>query len=522
MKKFAIKIKPLLIPFIFFVLIFSAFTMKNLEIELMLPDEGWSRSLPLATESVGEVKPVFQEKNGAQHVYVPKENEVLSFKVTDNLQVTDKKTVPVSIPSPQNFWVNGNDYVFVKNKQLIHYDGKKENILDQDVMGIDSNQNNIIYFKENEILKVNIGSWDVKSIDIVDERLKSIALNSQSDSFMTTGITSAQSKNVKVIFYEADSRSGYRTHLILNKDEALNESRFGFYFIENGKNLTIYYTFFKNSSGGKSYTVYQGTNQLGTNKEWKFNKMTFMDKNGVKLANPKYIEYGVDENNSAKILFTTRALKSNEKEAVNVYEARPDGDVWMTELRSTTNHQSIYAHWLGDESIMWMNMVGNKEFSFSAASTKQDVIEKSQAVTKEDFKQAASATILSLFQAMIFAMSSIYWIAPSVLFTVVIYMTKIKLMEDEDKRVMYTILALFLGVQVIFIQKLFNTHYYMYAPDFLTFSGSSFAIPIVLALFSGAAVWFGKKQDWSMLTSICYFAVLNTFFLSLVVGPYMF
>ncbi|KZE69003.1 hypothetical protein AWM68_01685 [Fictibacillus phosphorivorans] len=522
MKKVGAKVKPFLIPFIFFAIIFTAFTMKNIKIELMLPDEGWSRSLPIATESFGEVKPVFQEQNGAQHVYVPKEDEVMSFTVTDNLKVTNKKTIPLSIPSPQNFWVKGNEYVFVKNKQLIHFDGKKENILDQDVYGMDSNPNNIIYFKEHELFKVNIGYWDVQPIKKVDEQLKSVALNSQSNSFISVGIHSSPTKQVKAMFYESDNQSHYKSRLILDKDEALNENHFSFYFIENGKDLTIYYTLFKNSNGGKTYTVFQGMNQLGAKKDWVFNKMTFLDKNGVKLENPKYIEYGVDENKSAKILFTTRALRSNEKEAVNVYEARPDGDIWLTELRSTTNHQSMYANWLGDDSIMWMNLIGNKEFTFSGASTKPDVIEKSLALTKEDFKQAASATILSLFQGLIFAMSSIYWITPAVLFAIIIYIAKIKQMEDEDKRVMYTILALFLGVQIIFIQKLFNTHYYMYAPDFLTFSGSSFAIPIVLALLSGAAVWFGRKQDWSMLTSICYFAVLNTFFLSLVVGPYMF
>ncbi|MBH0164988.1 hypothetical protein IHV12_08660 [Fictibacillus sp. 7GRE50] len=519
------KIKPFVIPLLFFLVIFISFTLENLKTEQKLPIEGWSRSLPLQTEKIGEVKPVFQEQNGMQRVYVPKENEVLSFQVTDKLDVKDKITIPLSIPSPQNFWVQGDQFVFVRDKKLIHYDGKNENVLDQDVRGMDSNPNNIIYFKENEILAVDKSSWSVQSLKKVPEQIYSVVLNDKSDSFISVRKSSKETtKQVKVTFYKPDNQfdSGFKEYIILDIDEQIHENHFGFYFIENGNDVTVYYSLFNNNSGGKSYKIYQGTNQLNANTDWDFSIMTFIDNKGTKLENPKFIQYGVDENGQAKVLFTTRALKSNEKEAVNVYEARADEDVWKTELRSTTNYQSIHPYWIGEDSVMWLNLVGYKEYKFSGASKNPDVIEKSLKITKVDLKEAVSATILSLFQGLIFAMSSVYWITPAVLFALVIYIVKIKWMEEEDKRILYTILALFLGVQFIFIQKLFNTHYYMYAPDFLAFAGSSIVIPVVVALLSGAAVWYGRKQDWGKLTAICYFAVLNTFFLSLVVGPYMF
>ncbi|MBN3554604.1 hypothetical protein JYA63_10030 [Fictibacillus nanhaiensis] len=517
------KIKPFVIPLLFFLVVFIALTFENLKTELKLPIEGWSRSLPLQTEKIGEVKPVFQEQNGMKRVYVPKENEVLSFHVTDQLEVKDKQTTPLSIPSPQDFWVQGDQYVFVRDQQLIHYDGKKEKVLDEDVRGMDSNPNNIIYFKEKEILSVDKSSWSVRSIKKVTEQIYSIVLNDTSDSFLSVVKSANQtSKQLKVTYHQTESQSVLREHIILDKEEQINENHFGFYFIENGNDLTVYYTLFSNSSGGKSYKIFQGTNQLNAGREWNFSIMTFIDNHGIKLENPKFIQYGIDNNGQAKVLFTTRALKSNDKEAVNVYEARADGVVWKTELRSTTNDQSLHPYWVGEDSVIWVNLVGYKEYTFSGASKNPEIIEKSLKITKVDLKEAVSATVLSLFQGLIFAMSSVYWIAPAVLFALVIYIVKIKLMEDEDKRILYTILALFLGVQFIFIQKFFNTHYYMFAPDFLAFTGSSFVIPVVLALLSGAAVWYGRKQDWSKLTAICYFAVLNTFFLSLVVGPYMF
>ncbi|MET3729388.1 hypothetical protein ABID52_002969 [Fictibacillus halophilus] len=517
------KMKPFVIPLLFFLVVFVAFTLENLKTELKLPNEGWSRSLPLQTEKIGEVKPVFKEQNGMQHVYVPKENEVLSFQVTDKLEVKDKQTIPLSIPSPQDFWVQGDQFVFVRDNQLIHYDGEKESVLDQDVRGMDSNPNNIIYFKENEILTIDISSWSVHSIMKVPEQVYSTVLNDTSDSFISVVKSSKQTtKQVKVTFHKPDNKRSYKEQIILDQEEQIYENHFGFYFIENGNDVTVYYSLFNNNSGGKSYKIFQGTNQLNANTDWNFSLMTFLDNKGTKLENPKFIQYGVDENGQAKVLFTTRALKSNDKEAVNVYEARADGDVWKTELRSTTNYQSLHPYWMGEDSVMWLNLVGYKEYTFSGASKNPEVIEKSLNITKVDIKEAVSATVLSLFQGLIFAMSSVYWITPAVLFALVIYIVKIKLMEDEDKRILYTILALFLGVQFIFIQKFFNTHYYMFAPDFLAFTGSSFVIPVMLALLSGAAVWYGRKQDWSKLTAICYFAVLNTFFLSLVVGPYMF
>jgi hypothetical protein len=521
MKKIGYKLKPFIIPLLFFLIVSSVLTGQNLEKELELPAEGWSRSLPLEAGTVEEVKPVFYEENGQQHVYVPKENEVLSFTVNSDLEVKNKGTTPVTIPSPQNFWVKDNEFVYVKNKQLIHFDGKKENVLDEDVFGMDANEKKIIYFKEHEILSVEPENWTIKSIDKVEERLEAVVANDKSQSFLSSGVIVGDTKKAKAVFYQF-KESAYKKHEILNKVELISENHFGFYFIENGLNITIYYTLFENTAGARSYNVFNGTNELESGNEWTFNKMTFQDQNGVKLENPKYLQYGVDENNQAKVLFTTRAMKSHEKEAVNVYEAYQKGDVWLTERRSTTNNGSLNAHWIDEKSIVWMNMVSQKKFTFSGASANPDIIEKSLVKTMEDYKQAISTTILSLFQGLVLAMSALYWITPAVLFALLVYMVKISLMEDEDKRVMFTILALYLGVQLIFIQKLFNEHYYYFAPDFLAFSGSSFIIPLLLAVLSGAAVMFGKKKDWSMIVSICYFVVVNITFLSLTVGPYMF
>ncbi|RZT23789.1 hypothetical protein [Fictibacillus sp. BK138] len=521
MKKIGGKLKPFAIPILFFLLVFSILTNQNLQIELELPAEGWSRSLSLDAGNSGEVKPVFIQENSQQHVYVPKENEVLSFTVNSDLEVKNKKTTPISIPSPQNFWAKENQFVYVKNKQLINFDGNKENLLDDEVFGMDANQEKIIYFKEHEILSLEPGTWNIKTIDKVKERLEAVVLNETSQSFLASGVITGDTKKAKAVFYQFKD-SSYKKHEVINKEELLTQNHFGFYFIEKGLDITIYYSLFQNASGGKSYYIFKGTNQLDSGEKWTFNKMTFQDKNGIKLENPKHLQYGVDENNQAKVLFTTRAMKSHEKEAVNVYEAYQKGDVWLTERRSTTNNGSLHAHWIDERSMVWMNMISQKEFTFSGASSNPDIIEKSLVKTKEDYKQAISTTILTLFQGLVLAMSALFWITPAVLFALLVYLVKISLIEGEDKRVMFTILALYLGVQLIFIQKLFNEHYYYFAPDFLTFSGSSVIIPLVLSVLSGVAVMFGKKKDWSMIVSICYFVVVNITFLSLTVGPYMF
>lgn len=521
MKKIGGKLKPFVIPFLFFLLVFSVLMNQNLQNELELPAEGWSRSLPLGTGEVGEVKPVIYKEKEKLHVYVPKEREVLSFTVDGHLQVKKKKPIPVSLSDMQNFWTNGKEVIYVKDKYLIHFDGNKENVLDQDVLGLDSNKKRIIYFKEREVLSIEPTSLKINSIDKVEERIKSISMNESSESFISAGIITDQTKVIKSYFYQYND-SGYTKHLILNKEEMLSENHFGFYFIENGSDLTVYYSLFRNGSGAKSYYLYQGKHNLKQNTDWNFTKITFRDKNGVEYKNPKFVKYYSQNKHETTILFTTRAMKSIDKEAVNVYEAHFNGDSWLTERRSTTNHSAMYPFRVSKESIIWMNMVGLKEYTFSGASTYTNIIDKSLVKTKEDVKQAISATIVSMFQGLIIVISALYWITPAILFCLIIYIFKISLMENEDKRIKYTILTLYLGVQIIFIQKLFNEHYYYFAPDFLTFSGSSVIIPLVLAVLSGAAVVFGKKKDWSMIASICYFVVVNITFLSLTVGPYMF
>jgi hypothetical protein len=411
MKKIGEKLRPYIIPIMFFLLVFSVLTYQNLEKELELPADGWSRSLPIKTETFREVKPVIYEENGKHHVYVPKENEILSFTVDGNLQVESKQPLPVSIPGMQNFWTNGKEVIFVRDKSLLHFDGKNENVLDQDVFGLDANKKKIIYFKEHEILSVEPGTLVINPIDKVEERLKSVSLNETSKSFISAGVITEQTKIIKSFFYKFQG-SSYTKHQILNKDEALSENHFGFYFVENGSDLTVYYTLFRNSSGAKSYYLYQGKNNLNSNTKWNFTKMTFQDKNGLEIKNPKFVEYRSQNNNEAEILFTTRAMKSIDKEAVNVYEAIREGDIWLTERRSTTSHSSIYPHWVSKEAIIWMNMIGLKEYTFSGASTNSEFIEKSLLKTKEDVKQAVSATTVSMFQGLLVTISALYWITP--------------------------------------------------------------------------------------------------------------
>jgi hypothetical protein len=522
LKKLGEKLRPFIIPIMFFLLVFSLLTHQNIKNELELPADGWSRSLPIKTDKFGEVKPFIYKENGKHHVYVPENSEIFVFTLDNNLQVENQQSIPVSIPYTQNFWTNGKEVIFVRDKSLIHFDGKNENVLDHDVYGLDANKNKIIYFKEREILSVETDSMAINSIDLVEERLKSVSLNETSKSFISVGVVTEQTKMIKSFFYKYKEGSNYTKHQILNKDEGLSENHFGFYFIENGSDLTVYYTLFRNSSGAKSYYIFQGKNNLKSDDKWDFIKMTFQDKNGLEIENPKFVEYRSLKNNEAALLFTTRGMKSIDKEAVNVYEAQREGDIWLTERRSTTSHSAMYPHWVSKESIIWMNMVGLKEYTFSGASTNSDFVKESLIKTKEDVKQAVSATTISLFQGLIVTISALYWITPAILFCLIIYIVKISLMENEDKRIKYTILTIYLGVQIIFIQKLFNDHYYYFAPDFLAFYGSSLIIPLVIALLSGASLIIGKKQEWSMMLSISYFIIVNILFLSLTVGPFTF
>ncbi|MBH0170140.1 hypothetical protein [Fictibacillus sp. 18YEL24] len=89
---------------------------------------------------------------------------------------------------------------------------------------MDSNPNNVIYFKDNEILTVDMNLLKAKSLKKVPDQIYSVVLNDKSDSFISVRKSSKETtKHIKVTFHQPDHHFGYQEHVILDKDEQLKK-----------------------------------------------------------------------------------------------------------------------------------------------------------------------------------------------------------------------------------------------------------------------------------------------------------
>ncbi|MCK6257792.1 hypothetical protein LCY76_14480 [Fictibacillus sp. KIGAM418] len=80
---------------------------------------------------------------------------------------------------------------------------------------------------------------------------------------------------------------------------------------------------------------------------------------------------------------------------------------------------------------------------------------------------------------------------------------------------------MYLITQFIVIQKFFTHTFYSFAPKYLIFSGSSYLIPLLLAVLVGCFLKWSKDKDWGILETVSYYAVVNIVLSIFLIVPYV-
>jgi hypothetical protein len=104
----------------------------------------------------------------------------------------------------------------------------------------------------------------------------------------------------------------------------------------------------------------------------------------------------------------------------------------------------------------------------------------------------------------------------------VLYATNSKAVDDERPWVFWVPALLFTAIQVYGIQRLFNESFYATAPSYLTFSGSSYVIPVAASVLSLLILKAAKGIEWGVLKSFAYFMGMNFVIALLLVGVYVY
>lgn len=155
-------------------------------------------------------------------------------------------------------------------------------------------------------------------------------------------------------------------------------------------------------------------------------------------------------------------------------------------------------------------------------TTDKDAIARSKEINKDDIKTALSHTGLALAMGIMTLLVAMVWVTPAGIFIMIMYMFNTNAIEQGKRWVLVTTLSLYFITQLFIIQMQMNDVFYMFAPDYLTFDGSSYILPLLIGAFSVLIIKMFRISKDHLLSKLSYTIAMNVLIVTLLIGPYRF
>jgi hypothetical protein len=510
------KLKAAGIPIVIVLFFILALFIHQLQGITKLPNENWSRSIPQGFQT--DEKPiVFQNKND---VFLTDKNQVLHYNVGKGLNVLQVGKIPVKIPRGNPFWSNGNSFIYLKNDQLIHFNGGKETIIDEGVTGISTSEEEVTYWKNGELSSLNVESLESKVIHTFEQNVSDVSYGNDGSMIVQHAVNDLQ-----VDLYYIDPKGEVSKNSISTLNKSSNSSIGSLSVLVENNRLSIIFNTKKRTQGALSYSLERMDFDLSKleNLSVKPKEMMVLNQeNGSKLYSPQSVKV-IEEGDESYLLFTAEGQRIGDNNAINVYYGSLGHglEVKAKHINSTKNVTNFPLK-VNKDSILWLNYDGDR-YKLYGASQDSKVIEQSQHLTGRDWKEAGYNTFLMLFSSLITVLTSFYWVLPSLMLLIVLYMAKPNIFEKDDINwVEYLSMIIFSIMPFTYMEKAMNNYFYSMAPSYFTFSGSSWIILIVITILS-ALVWkWCRNPEWGTFGGAFYFMGIYILIYITSVGPYIF
>jgi hypothetical protein len=509
--------KAVLLPiFIVFILI-SLNVWNHIGNETSLPQKDWSRSISLPGKAIN-TEPIVYKTDDQYVVHVQQKEGIHTFKLDERLNVIQEKTRALPLDSRGHFWTNGKETAYISNGELLLDQGGTITKLDTEVELMADTVERFAYTKGNKVFAYDSNTKKSQLIFTAGEKVVELTGHPESNSFIAVV---GEKMDMEAFFLQYKSGK-YIAHSILSYTKSATDKIHNFRFAESKDNVHFLYTFYSTKQGTKSFKTFYGEAKVNGIESLVFNRVTFRDALlDYEIENPKYQQLNI-EGDSPSILFAARGPVSSKKEAGNIYKAVLDDDSWLAKRISTTNNFSVYPVKADEDTVFWLKALSVSEYQVHAASQNPDIIEESQSIRERDVSNALFDTLAASIVSLIIMTNAFLWIVPPVLFLGVLYFIRINIIEDEKPWAKWSAILLFIITQVYVIQSMFNHSFYTLAPDYLTFTGSSFVIPVVVSAFSIFIMQLAKSKEWGIFAQVFYFIGITIMFQMFIVGTYVY
>ncbi len=499
-------------PIVLALFLFALAVIQQTSIETALPSDVWSRSVSLDTLAVDSE--MFIARGGEnQEVYISGKNGIEKLIISPDLTFEKEET---GIKPAADVWASGDTIVYINGDgNVIKRTGDKETVLAEKADGLAGNENSVVIWNDNGIFQASSPEWAFQKAGEPEGSIKWIIPDPSSLAF--TAVTE-NGQTIEARYFPEQGDSSLITSLQTAAMERVTAMDIAY---EEGK-MHIVYTVSSTKQGSRSSRLYYGAGTPGEplgKKGFSSAYITY-ENSSQRIMNPEYPSISLEGGKPA-LLFSTRANISPKEEALSIFKAVPAEEGWAAKRVSTTDKLSVKAEMAGDQTIIWFDNMLDDTYQLMAASSKPAVVESTQKTTASDLGAGFYNAIWSLATGLIILFNIFIWIIPSAVFFVVMSIFDIRKIEMKTPWVLYTMMGLYAAAQFFLFSMAFKGGFYTLAPDYLTFSGSQFILPVLINL-AAFGIWkAGRDREWPMLKDSFYFILNNTIIMFFLIGPYL-
>lgn len=485
------------------------------------PSSDWSRALLVGKTEINKLPPVKVTEDGGFVFTRFEDGKLATTTLGKDFNVKDQNTYDI----PVDKWTQ----VFQKDDLIIFFDFK--NIYDQDknmiVSGVEKFyplETTIFYLKENVLYQLAPDNKDSVKIIDVDLKKQDIVLQENEDG-LNILMYSADPSGVNVTLEQVingETNTIYQSKIKVEPGKVVNDISFAL----NGENLALLLQEELEQSQGKPqfFNYFMETSVTNQDPQPLY-ELTFDDPAGNNsLTEVTDIVFKYSDGKPT-LLFQANGkteTQYNDSTTFNIYTAEiTESGATKTERRSNTPAISTSPQWLNEETIAWLDLDAEAHEIKIATS---DIAKVSQLIeiTQEDWLNALGKT-LGMITSSFFALAlAIIWFLWPIIFIVIMYFFKNRTIDRDPTWIFYTGIGLYALAAVIWKNQFFVNNIYITAPNYLTFTGSSY---FYMILFGIIAFWLAihtkRTNDWSGTLRIMYFVGIHILLLTIFFGPYI-
>lgn len=508
---------PVVILFLGLALLFYQNFMKVTE----PPEPDWSRALLIGETNLNKLPPVKMTEDGEFLITRFEDGNLATTRLGKDFIVKDTETYDI----PVDKWTQ----LYQQDDKIIYFDftniyDKDKNTIITDVEKFYPLETTILYVKENVLYQLNpenlksqrIMDIDLKEVDITpQENEDGINILAYSSVLNGVDITLHQLTDGKINTLYQSTIPVEPGKVVNDISFALNDQKLALLILEE---LVL-------TQGNPEFFNYFMQTTVTNKNQPPVNELVLRDpagNNNLTEVSNVVLTYN---NGMPTLLFQANGqteTQYNDRTAFNIYKAEINEDgTTSTERRSNTPYISTNPQWVNEETIAWLDLDpdGNR---INISSANLAAISKVIELSQDDWLNSLGKT-MGMATSSFFAVAiSFVWYIWPLLFVVLMYMFKSRILNHDPKWIYYTGIGLYAIAAAVGKNQVFVDNIYINAPAYLTFNGSAYFYMIIFALI---ALWLTnltkRINDWDGTVRILYFVGIHIFLITIFFGPYI-